>query len=74
MDNIRINHNLIIALVEPWSLETNTFHLPVGEIVITLPNIVVILGIRINDDPLIGRYMWERDIDEIVGLTAAMIF
>nr|CAN62346.1 hypothetical protein VITISV_006921 [Vitis vinifera] len=42
-----------LCLVERWCLETHTFHLPVGEMTITLQDVVVILGLRIHGLPII---------------------
>ncbi|PKA62550.1 Serine/threonine-protein phosphatase 7 long form like [Apostasia shenzhenica] len=55
LSNIRLDHLSITALIECWSLETNTFHLPIGEMTITLQDIIVILGVQIDGDPLISH-------------------
>ncbi|PKA46607.1 Serine/threonine-protein phosphatase 7 long form like [Apostasia shenzhenica] len=58
---IRLDHFFITTLVERWSSEINTFHLPVGEMTITFQNIFVILNVRIDEDLLIARaYAEER--------------
>ncbi|CAN1841392.1 Serine/threonine-protein phosphatase 7 long form homolog [Linum perenne] len=33
---MRINYDLITALVERWKLETHTFHVPEGESIVIL--------------------------------------
>ncbi|PKA50956.1 Serine/threonine-protein phosphatase 7 long form like [Apostasia shenzhenica] len=55
LDYIILDHRLLAALVRRLSLETNTFHLPVGEMIVTLQDIAVILGIRIDGNPLISH-------------------
>ncbi|PKA60480.1 Serine/threonine-protein phosphatase 7 long form like [Apostasia shenzhenica] len=66
---ITLNHHLLTAFVERWSRETDTFYLFVGEMTVTLQDVAVILGIRIDGDPLIGRvyvgegYRWKTWID-----------
>ena len=42
---VTVNHGLLTALVERFHSETNTFHLPVGEMTITLEDIWRILRI-----------------------------
>ena len=49
-----INHGLMLALVERWQLETHTFHLPHGEMSITLQDMEVILGPPIDGEVLVG--------------------
>ena len=43
--DLAIDHVLIIALVKCWYPETHTFHLPHGEMGITLQDIEVMLGV-----------------------------
>ncbi|KAK9997867.1 hypothetical protein SO802_017470 [Lithocarpus litseifolius] len=49
-----IDHCLISALVERWRPETHTFHLPHGEMSITLEDVEVILGLPIDGEVLVG--------------------
>ena len=49
-----IDNCLISTLVERWRLETHTFHLPHGEMSITLQDVEVILGFPIDGDVLVG--------------------
>src|SRR5436305_513123 len=49
-----INNHLITALVERWRPETHTFHLPCGECIVTLEDVLYLLGLPVNGDALIG--------------------
>ncbi|XP_057735669.1 protein MAIN-LIKE 2-like [Arachis stenosperma] len=49
-----LDNALIAALVERWRRETNTFHLTVGEMTITLEDVVLLLGLAIDGEPVIG--------------------
>ncbi|XP_054780055.1 protein MAIN-LIKE 2-like isoform X1 [Prosopis cineraria] len=49
-----LDNALIAALVERWRRETNTFHLTVGEMTITLEDVALLLGLAIDGDPVIG--------------------
>ena len=52
--HITLDWGLITSLVERWRLETHTFHLPIGEMTITLQDVAVILGLRIHGLPITG--------------------
>ncbi|KAH0725677.1 hypothetical protein KY284_001542 [Solanum tuberosum] len=41
---------LVPAMVEHWRPETHCFHLPFGEVTITLQNVQVLFGLRIDGD------------------------
>ena len=54
LGHIMIDWALITCLVKRWRPETHTFHVPVGEMTITLQDIAIILGIRINGPAVMG--------------------
>ena len=45
-----VNRLLVLAFVEKWQLETNTFHMPYGEMTITLDDVGILVGI-----PVVGQ-------------------
>jgi len=65
-----IDADLITALVERWREETHTFYLPFGEVTVTLQDVNVLLGLKIDGMPITGRvdYNWRRVFDELLGL------
>ena len=52
--DMSIDAPLISALVERWRRETNSVHMRVGEMTITLEDVFLILGLPIDGDPVIG--------------------
>ena len=45
---MNINNHLISALVERWRPETHTFHFACGECTVTLEDVALQLGLRVN--------------------------
>ena len=69
-----IDHCLISALVERWRPETHTFHLPHGEISITLQDVEVIYELPIEGEVLVGPTIvvdgnWSQLCIELLGFT-----
>ena len=60
-----IDWPLITCLVERWRPETHTFHVPVGEMTITLQDVAIILGLRIDGPTVMGTYV--LDVIELRG-------
>ena len=52
---LEVDHALITALVKRWRPKTYTFHLPHGEMGITLQDIEVMLGVPLMGCPWLGR-------------------
>ena len=68
------DHCLISALVERWRPETHTFHLPHGEMSITLQDVEVIYGLPIEGEVLVGPTVvvngnWSQLCMELLGFT-----
>ncbi|XP_074297541.1 uncharacterized protein LOC141628278 [Silene latifolia] len=59
-----LDENLISAFVERWQPDTNTFHMPFGEITILLHDVEKILGIRVDG----MRVMEDGTTREEIGL------
>ena len=69
-----IDNCLISALVKRWRLETHTFHLPYGEMSITLQDVEVIFGLPIDGEVLVGPTAvedgtWRQVCGELLGFT-----
>ncbi|KAK9987990.1 hypothetical protein SO802_028229 [Lithocarpus litseifolius] len=67
--DMEVDHALIIALVERWCLETHAFHLPHGEMGITLQDIEVMLGVLVDGLLVIGsvRMDWFGLCHDLLG-------
>nr|POF04354.1 serine/threonine-protein phosphatase 7 long form like [Quercus suber] len=65
-----IDHGPISTLVKRWQPETHTFHLPHGEMSITLQDVEVILGLPIDGEVLVGPTDggdWSTLCKELLG-------
>src|SRR5438105_15680180 len=51
----RIEASLLSALVDRWRPETHTFHMPFGEITVTLKDVTMITGLPIRGTPVALR-------------------
>jgi len=58
-----ITHELVCVMVERWHEETSSFHLPVGEMTITLDDVACLLGI-----PVARWLIQGDDLDHDTGV------
>ncbi|KAG9447024.1 hypothetical protein H6P81_013152 [Aristolochia fimbriata] len=67
---LRLDKPVITSLVERWRSETNTFHLANGEITITLEDMVVLLGLRVDEFVVAGstREDWMELAKVLLGV------
>ncbi|XP_028090323.1 protein MAIN-LIKE 1-like [Camellia sinensis] len=67
------NRVAISAFVERWHPETNTFHMPDGEMTVTLDNVRIILGIPVTDRalscPKLTRYEAAELVSDTLGVS-----
>ena len=61
---------MITTFVEQWHLETNTFHLPYGEMTITLQDVKAIMGLPIEGEAMVGptKRTWTELCVEMLGI------
>ncbi|XP_021309200.1 protein MAIN-LIKE 1 [Sorghum bicolor] len=64
------NPAALTALIDRWRPETHTFHLPCGEMTVTLEDTAMILGVRIRGFPVTGDTEsegWENRVHNFLG-------
>ncbi|XP_021304829.1 serine/threonine-protein phosphatase 7 long form homolog [Sorghum bicolor] len=67
---IRFVVGAITALVDRWRPETHSFHLPCGEMTVTLQDTQKILGLSVRGRPVIGRCRpdgWRARVEAFLG-------
>ena len=65
LGHIMIDWPRITCLIERWRPETHTFHVPVGEMMITLQDVAIILGLSIDGPAVTGTCV--LDVAELCG-------
>ena len=65
MEHIRIEHALIMALIERWRSETNTFYFPSGEATFTLEDVAYIYWLPIDGPMVTGRPFPNSLVSEV---------
>lgn len=66
----KINSTAITALLDRWRPETHSFHLPCGEMTVTLQDFAMITGLPIDGDALTGRVEndgWRARVTSLIG-------
>ena len=62
---------LLTAFVDRWRPETHTFHLPCGEMTVTLQDVAMILGLPLDGPPVTGIVQsdgWRDMVENIIGI------
>ena len=60
-----------VGAVDRWHPETHTFHLPCGEMSVTLQDTAMILGLPINGPPVTGILepgVWRAEVAAALGV------
>jgi hypothetical protein len=66
-----MDSSALTALVDRWRPETHTFHLPAGELTVTLQDVAMLLGLPIDGEPVCGAVQpqgWRDMIGNMVGI------
>lgn len=64
----KLNAPILYAFIERWQSDTNTFHMPFGEMAITIHDVHMIKGINVDGLPLA-----RTSDDEVLTLTAWLL-
>uniref|UniRef100_A0A453CPR0 Aminotransferase-like plant mobile domain-containing protein n=1 Tax=Aegilops tauschii subsp. strangulata TaxID=200361 RepID=A0A453CPR0_AEGTS len=66
-----VNHAALTALVDRWRPETHSFHLPCGEMTMTLEDMAMISSLPINGQAVTGRVSvvnWRERTGNLIGV------
>jgi len=68
--HLKVDHASVTSLLERWRPETHTFHLAKCECTITLQDISLQLGLRVDGAPIVEEKMfdWEEMCDTYLGV------
>nr|CAN83615.1 hypothetical protein VITISV_011368 [Vitis vinifera] len=68
--HVKVDWPLITALLEKWCPKTHTFHMPVGEMTITLQDVAILFGLRVHGHPVTGStdINWHALCEELLGV------
>jgi hypothetical protein len=69
------NATTITTMVDRWRPETRSFHLPCGEMMVTLEDVAMIIGLPIKGRPVTGRVDstgWHKRVIIFVGQEPSM--
>ena len=69
-------HSALTALVDRWRPETHGFHLPCGELTVTLEDFAMITGLPIDGKALTGRVdskNWRARVTALIGDCSASL-
>ena len=71
LGHVMIDWPLITCLVERWRPKTHMFHVPVGEMTITLQDVAIILSLRIDRPAVTGTCVFDvaKLCGELLGVT-----
>ncbi|KAF3643169.1 hypothetical protein FXO38_20768 [Capsicum annuum] len=60
---IQLDHRLITVMIERWRPETHTFHLSFGEVTMTLQDVQILFGLRVEGLPVLFPNLLHRNFD-----------
>ncbi|KAI4972147.1 hypothetical protein ZWY2020_003072 [Hordeum vulgare] len=66
-----VNHGALTALTGRWRHETHSFHLPFGEMTMTLEDMAMISGLPLNDNAVtshVSVFNWRERVGLLIGV------